>query len=111
MFINMFPKNIKDCLDRILLQMLVLDVSRMKDNYALFLYQLILPMCSLIKSLIRKDPRKYYYSEVEKCSNIYADNLGLGGSYSKKFEHIIIYYLVQWDGVLLPDGVRGVSKL
>ena len=69
---NFSLENIKGCLDRNLLQRIGLDAARMKENDALFFYQVLLPMCSVIKSGIRKDPRKYYYSEVEKWSNIYA---------------------------------------
>ena len=59
------------------------------------------------KSGIRKYPQKYFYSEVEKWSNFYAYQLGLGGSYSKNFYHISIDYLVQWDGIFIRGGVRG----
>ena len=62
----------------------------MKDNYSMFLYQLLLPNFSVRNSGIRKDPRKCYYSEVEKWSNIYADQIGIGGAYSNKFDHIRI---------------------
>ena len=42
------------------------------------------------KSVIRKDPQKYIYSEVEKWSKFYAAQLGIGGAYSKKFELVRI---------------------
>ena len=78
---NLFPENRKGCLDRKLLQMIGLDAAWRKDSYAPFLYQLILSICSVIKSGIRNDLRKDYYSEVEKWSNMYAAQLGLGGAY------------------------------
>ena len=51
-------------------------------------------MCSVIKSGISNDPLKDSYSEVDKRSNIYTTQLGLGGAYSKKFEHIRIDNMV-----------------
>ena len=60
----------------------------MKDYDALFFHQIIIPMLSVRKSEIRKDPWKYFYSEVEKWSDIYVDQLGIEGVYSKKFEHM-----------------------
>ena len=83
----------------------------MKFNDALLLYKLILTRYSVRKSVIRKDPQKDYYSEVDKWSNIYAAPIGLGGTYSNNFEHIRIDYLVRWDVVLIRDGVRGGSNV
>eukprot|EP00957_Ditylum_brightwellii_P054593 4136687-Ditylum_brightwellii.AAC.1 len=67
-------------------------------------------MCDTSKSGIRNDPRKSYYSKAEKYTNIYAAQLGLGGAYLKKFKHIKIEELMQWDGIILHDGVRGGSN-
>ena len=78
---NLFPENRKGCLDRKLLQRIGLDDAWRKDNYAPFFHQLILPICSVIKSGIRNGLRKEYYSKVEKWSNMYAAQLGLGGAY------------------------------
>eukprot|EP00957_Ditylum_brightwellii_P077142 5862664-Ditylum_brightwellii.AAC.2 len=64
-------------------------------------------MCGISKSGIRNDPCKSYYSKVEKYTDIYAAQLGLGGAYSKKFEHINIEELMQWDRIILCDSVRG----
>ena len=91
---NLLPESRNGCIDRNLIQILGLDAACMKENSALFFYQLILPICSVIKSVINKDTRKYYYSEVDKWINIYADQISIGGAYSKKLEHIIIYELV-----------------
>ena len=90
--------------------MLGLGAERMRENDSLFLYQLILPMCSVRKSGIRKDQQKYFYSEVENWINIYSYQLGLGGSYSRKFEHIRIDELVLWGGVFIHGVVRGESN-
>eukprot|EP00957_Ditylum_brightwellii_P181631 13835862-Ditylum_brightwellii.AAC.1 len=82
----------------------------MKQKDALWFYQLLLPICDTLKSEIRNDPQKSYYSKVEKYAIIYAAQLGLGGAHSKKFEHIKIEELVQWDRIVLRDGVRGGSN-
>ena len=86
----MFPESRKGCIDRNILQRLGIDAARMKFNDALLLYKLILTRYSVRKSVIRKDPQKYIYSEVEKWSKFYAAQLGIGGAYSKKFELVRI---------------------
>ena len=48
---------------------------------------------------VRKDWSKYFYFEVEKCINTYADQLGIGGAYAKDFESIRIDEVVRLDGV------------
>ena len=87
----MLPIIIKGCLGRNLLKSLGIDAAHMKDNDELFLYQLFLPMCSVWRSGIKKDMRKYFYSEVDKWGDIYAYRLIIVGLYSKKFEKIRIY--------------------
>eukprot|EP00957_Ditylum_brightwellii_P004235 321922-Ditylum_brightwellii.AAC.1 len=58
----------------------------MKGKDVLWFYQLILPMCEIKKSGVRKEPCQSYYSKVETRTNIYAAHLGLGGAYSKKLK-------------------------
>eukprot|EP00957_Ditylum_brightwellii_P085001 6463230-Ditylum_brightwellii.AAC.1 len=82
----------------------------MKQKDALWFYQLLLPMCDVLKSGIREDPCKSYYSKEEKYTNIYAAQLGLGGTYSKKSKHIKIEELMGWDRIILYNGVRGGSN-
>ena len=41
-------------------------------------------MCDVGRSGIGGDPRKAYYCKVEKLSNIYGTELGLGGAYGHK---------------------------
>ena len=77
----------------------------MKENDDLFLYQLLIPMCSFRKSGIRKDPQKDFYSEVEKWSNIYESQLSLGESDSRNSEKISIGELVQWGGFLIRGAL------
>eukprot|EP00957_Ditylum_brightwellii_P000922 74087-Ditylum_brightwellii.AAC.2 len=67
-------------------------------------------MCDTSKSGTRNDPHKSYYSKVKKYTNIYAAQLGLGGAYSKKSEHIKMEELVQWNGIILCDGARRGSN-
>ena len=57
------------------------------ENF-LFFYQLILPICDTKKSGIDDDPRMSYYSAVERWSNFYAVNLGLGGTYGHSFRNV-----------------------
>ena len=56
---NFSLENIKCCLDRNLLQSLGIGAAWMKDNDSLFFYQLVIPVYSVIKSVIRNDMRKY----------------------------------------------------
>eukprot|EP00957_Ditylum_brightwellii_P105731 8063465-Ditylum_brightwellii.AAC.2 len=79
----------------------------MKQKDALWFYQLLLHMRDVLQSGIRNYPCKSYYSKVEKYTIIYTAQRGLGGTYSKKFKHIKIEELVQWDGIILCNGVRG----
>ena len=67
-------------------------------------------MCSVRKSVIRKTPWKDLYSGIDNWSNIYTYQLCLGGAYTNIFYHISICELVQWDGGLIRDGVRGGSN-
>ena len=50
-----------------------------------------------------------YYSQVETWTNAYALQLGLGGSYGHRFNNVMIQELVNFDGVLVKDGVKGGS--
>ena len=76
-----------------------------------FLYQLLITMCSVGNSGIRKDTHNDLSSEVEKWINIYADQIGLGEAYSKKFEHISIDDMVRWYEVFIQDRTRGGSNV
>ena len=67
-----FPKERQGCLDRNLLKKLGMSKERIQKKDCLFFLQLILPMCDTTKSGVRNDPRKLYYSDVEKFTNIYA---------------------------------------
>ena len=76
---------------------------------ALFFYQLLLPMCNPKKSGIPRDEWKSFFSKVEELTNLYAYKIGLGGSYVHKFKPIDLHELVNFDGVVVKDGVRGGS--
>ena len=78
---NPFPKHRKGCLDGNLLAMMGLTENRMKCGDALFFYQLLLPFCDPERSGIEDDPCQAFYSDVEKFSNKYCVDLGLGGKY------------------------------
>ena len=50
----------------------------------------MLPLCDTPLSGIQEDKRIQYYSEIEKCSNLYAYQIGLGGSYGHGFKPVKI---------------------
>ena len=81
----MFPKEHLGSLDADLLQKLGMNTDVLNHNDCLFFYQLLLPICNVEESGVEDDPRMLYYSEVENCSNLYAIQIGLGGSYGHSF--------------------------
>jgi hypothetical protein len=66
-------------------------------------------MCDPKKSGIDDDPRKDFYSKIDKFSNLYAVEIGMGDAYSHKFDLISPQDLVRWTGVVVRDGVKGGS--
>ena len=76
----------------------------------LFFYQLVLPICDTERSGIKDDVILPYYSQVEKWSNLYAYQLGLGGSYGHEYKNISVKEIVRHDGCIIRDGVRGGSS-
>ena len=76
------------------------------QNYLFFL-QLLLPICDLSKSGVKKDPRMLYYSKVEKflCKDTY--DIGLGGSYGHPFENVTVRGIIIHDDCIVRDGIRG----
>ena len=63
---NWFPSHRKAQLDENYLARMGLTAGRMKDEYALFFGQLILPMCDPKRSGIVNDTRMGYYVPVAK---------------------------------------------
>jgi hypothetical protein len=106
----MFPESRKGALDGTLLETLGLTKERMVQGNALFFSQLILPMCDPKMSGMGADPRKAFYSKVETFSKLYAIQIGLGGSYGPRFKNTVLDELVQFDGVVIPDGFKGGSN-
>jgi hypothetical protein len=109
----MFPPSRKGKLSASKLKKLGLTKDRMKDKEgfpdALFFYQLLLPIGDTDKNG-DDDPRMSFYSEVAAFSNGYATSeLRLGSGYAHKFKPVEIQELLQWDGVVVQDGVRGGS--
>ena len=51
----------------------------------LIFYQILLPLCGTPLSIIREEKIIIYYSEVEKCPNLYAYHIGIGSSYGHGF--------------------------
>ena len=106
---EMFPKNRKGSLDVDVLKSLGLKKKTIEEKDCLFFYQLLLPFCDTQRSGLDNDPRMSYYSEVEAWTNAYALEIGLGGSYGHKFNNVLINELVNFDGILVKDGVKGGS--
>ena len=114
---NMFPEELKGCLDAGILAKLGLTKKRMglggvmdAEVDALFFYQLILPICNPQFSGIQDDPRKSYYHEVEKFTNTSKLNSGLGVSYGHHWNLTSAKELVNLDGILIHDGVLGSTQ-
>jgi hypothetical protein len=87
----------------------------MKDDSgrpdALFLYQLLLPICDPAQSGVVNDPRKGFYTEVAVMSNSYAiTDCRIGPDYGHSFGLTHAAELLWCDGVTVMDGVRGGSK-
>jgi len=116
---NMFPEHRKGSLDQNLLKRVGLNEARMRnlngDPDALFFYNLLLPLHQINKAKgvepVPDDPRQPFYCLVAKYTNLYAlGELELGTGYGHNFETTNAAELLQWDGVLVMDGVRGGSK-
>ena len=107
---NLFPESRKGRLDAAVLTKLGLTRERMEGKDALFFHQLLLPMCDPSKSGITGDPRRSFYAESVKFSNVYAMlELGLGTTYGHEFKVLDLPELVKFDGTVVRDGVRGGS--
>ena len=61
-----------------------------RERDLLFFNQLMFPLCDTPLSGIQEDKWIQYYSEVEKWSNLYAYQIGIGGSYGHGFKPVKI---------------------
>ena len=107
---ELMPESRLGNLDAKVLKKLGLTSNRMKTNDFLFFYQLILPICDTARSGIPNDKRLPYYAKVEEWSNLYAFQIGLGGSYGHEFRNVTLKEIVQHDACIIRDGVRGGSS-
>ena len=87
-----------------------LTTKQMLACNVLFFYQLILPLCDLAMSGIENDPRLPYYTEVERFANMSKYESRLGGSYGYKWIPARARELVNFDRILIRDGVLGLSN-
>ena len=78
-------------------------------KYSLFLYQHLLPICDVNNSSIVDDPKQNSFSDVETFSACYAFDIGLLGSYVENYKVPTIDELVNFDGVVIRDRLRGGS--
>ena len=107
---DLFPESRLGSLDADVLRKLGLTSSTVKTNDFLFFLQLILPMCDPHRSGINGDDRLPYYSKLEEWSNLYACQIGLGGSYGHEFKNVSLKEILHHDGCIVRDGVRGGSS-
>lgn len=107
---NMFPEELDGCLDADILKKLGLNKSRMESTDALFFLQLILPICNPALSGIKDDPRMSYYHDVETHTNSTKFATGLGASYGHNWTTTTSKELLNFDGILVRDGVLGGSQ-
>ena len=113
---NMFPKEMEGCLDAGILKKMGLTKERMglggidAEVDALFFYQLILPICNPQLSGIQDDPRKPYYHNVECFTNTSKLSSGQGVSYGHQWNLTNTKELVNFDGILVRDGVLGGTQ-
>ena len=106
---SMFPDCQKGMLDADILKKLGLNAKRMKKMDVLFFLQVLLPIGDTSKSGVKDDPRMNFFLEVEKHTQFYATQFGIGGSYGHHQELVKLPELVRYYGVLLRDGVKGES--
>ena len=101
---NRFPECRDAVLDIDLLENLGLTPERVENKDELF-FQLILLMCNAYKSGICGDPRRNYYSNIEKdtCKN--SDAIWAESSHDHSFNAVKIKELVKFDGVLVRNSV------
>ena len=87
-----------------------LTTERMLACDALFFYQLILLLCDPAMSEIEDDLRLPYYTKVERFANMSKYKSGLGGLHGHKWVPARARELVNFDGILVYDGVLGSSN-
>ena len=108
---NLFPSVRSSSLDVEVLKKLGMNSDRICDEDALpdalFFFQLLLPMCNPAMSGIDSDPRKAFYTEVTRCSNLYKHQTGIGSTYGHAIPEASMPEFVRFDGCLIRDGVRG----
>jgi hypothetical protein len=107
-----FPACRKGSLDADVLSRLGLTKERMLEEDgapdALFFHQLLLPIINPDDSGIAGDPRKAFYSQVSRFSNLYAiGELGLGNGLGHMYRNTDGPELLRFDGVVQRHGVLG----
>jgi len=107
---NMIPESRKGSLDSDTLEKLGLTKERMRNEDALFWYQLLLPIHDTKRSGITDDPRASFYSDVEAYTQSYTTTNGYGGSYGHKIDPVMLPELIHFHGALIRDGVKGGSN-
>ena len=109
---ELFPSDRLGCLDYQLIKDLGCSKERILNPDPLFFMQLVFPIGDPKKMKHLSgiaDPRKPYYTEVQRLSTMYAAQQGLMGSYGHTFNIPTVPELLKFDAVLVKDGVVGKS--
>ena len=106
---NMFPSSRMSSLDVDKLIAHGLTESRMKNDDALFFYQLLLPIVEPKYSGIPDDGRLPFHTTVAGWSNAYSYKRGWGTGYGHVFEAMTEKETVRYKGVVHMDAYLGAN--
>ena len=107
---NIFPEDRKSKLDGELLKKMGLNRDRMIAKDALFFVQLLFPLSNPKKSGIPDDPRRDYYEEVAKFTNLYAVGKAEHGLRNHAFRTSTAEEHVNWDGVVARNTNKNLAN-
>ena len=68
-------------------------------------YQLAWPIYKTEKPVINEDKRLFFYAKVHEWSNLYTNQIGLGGNYGHEFENVTPNEILHHDGYIMRDWV------
>lgn len=106
---NLFPEEMRGCLDKDQLFKLGMNASKVQNCDALFFFQLLWPICEPSRSGVEGDTRIPFFTLVEQYTNIYKFTTGQGGTYGHKWNNVVAEELLHFFGILVRDGVLGGS--
>ena len=106
----MFPKEMDRRLDANVLVKLGLTRRRMETGDAAFFLQLILPFCDPSELGVADDPRKLFFTEEERFTNISKFESGKGSACGHKWKPTTAQELVHFHGIAVRDSVLGLTN-